>query len=1101
MQAYRDEKLSSLREATIIADATTRENYEKEKGGAIVPPSLDFILDHRRVVDTYDDESAMTDSDDKHHQSSPTFANKHQPGQRRRRRRRRRGEEGPQDDSDQPCSDSPDPSRVEDVEKVPFDEFNAAAGRLSVTWLGAPRTEMLVLARGAPDGERNLYFSADAGKTYALADGVPEPISDIYAGPETSSEESVWIYALPTSPTANYYFLSKDSGLIFTRVSTPFHFTRLLPHGNTQGLILAMREDSGGFVSVDTVYLSENAGAIEPSYRKLIDDVLWVEWLARRDETLDAVDTLLMTRFSSGVNKKMEGLDLVRWEAPFTSGQEFIARSNCYKFEQEHEFLLTTEVPAGAEKFNERNLWVSTDEGRRFNRAQFPFSGRANHYKVVDASEGAIMAVVQHSFTRVEGVFRLEVYDEFDNLKANYSAAKALFSPVVGDTESEHIELTVPPQGENVGDGGGDGGNGGASTPSTTAPAASLGCSELTDVAGKIVILDRGTCTFATKVANAEAGGAVGVVVVALDDEKLFRMSGEDHEEWAGIPAYLISKSNGDELKAWIRAGGGSGAAVLSGVFTEDDIKERYLWKESHLYASDASGLSFSTSLKNVAYTPESLTSEGKIVPESVDFYKVESQPGTFIANIIYEHRYVSAVTMNKGAHWRLIPSPDGERCRSEDTTCGLHISLDTTYRLLGVPLPLSTATAAGIVVANAFIGTGIGAKAEYADVYLSRDGGYTWHEARQASSGSGGDNSDGVALQGPHLYRIMDHGGIIAATPTGATDSVWFTANEGLTGWQKLPVTETAGGGGGGDDYTTGNYLVMSAEPGGRSTVLYVFYADFISQKWRGVFVNFEAYLGRECEASTEESDFVDWSPGYADLFPSTEDRCLIGQHRVYRRRAPCRLCINGVNHEIRRAHTYNCECARYDYACAPGFFRANAFDLEAECVYDYALQMPIACSGTTMMQHYRKVVGDGCTSNAAAAEEFEKSMETKCTAGANGFTTFVLVTIVLASVLGGIFTTVMFVSPGARARVMDCLGTGNGCMGRLSRLIGRCACQRQFPSFKFSALAEELNDGGLNGGGGGNASNLSDLSDEEMLFGDEVDAAAATLDVSSQA
>jgi len=90
----------------------------------------------------------------------------------------------------------------------------------------------------------------------------------------------------------------------------------------------------GAFVSVDTVYLSENAASASASFRKVVSDVVWMEWLAPAAETVDKVDTILLTRFKNGVTQDLTGLDLVRWEAPFDASGEVVARSNCYKFEQ-----------------------------------------------------------------------------------------------------------------------------------------------------------------------------------------------------------------------------------------------------------------------------------------------------------------------------------------------------------------------------------------------------------------------------------------------------------------------------------------------------------------------------------------------------------------------------------------------------------------------------------------------------------------------------------------------------------------------------------------------------------------------------------------------
>ena len=68
-------------------------------------------------------------------------------------------------------------------------------------------------------------------------------------------------------------------------------------------------------------------------------------------------------------------------------------------------------------------------------------------------------------------------------------------------------------------------------------------------VAGKIAIIDRGTCTFSEKVSAAKARGAVGVIVVnnvAGDPTAMGSTEGFDDD----IPAVMISKSDGAALRA-----------------------------------------------------------------------------------------------------------------------------------------------------------------------------------------------------------------------------------------------------------------------------------------------------------------------------------------------------------------------------------------------------------------------------------------------------------------------------------------------------------------------------------------------------------------------
>jgi hypothetical protein len=64
---------------------------------------------------------------------------------------------------------------------------------------------------------------------------------------------------------------------------------------------------------------------------------------------------------------------------------------------------------------------------------------------------------------------------------------------------------------------------------------------------GRIVLIERGECTFVTKVQQAERAGAIGVIVFNnLPDVVPFRMSGEPQD--SGIPSTLISKADVAEL-------------------------------------------------------------------------------------------------------------------------------------------------------------------------------------------------------------------------------------------------------------------------------------------------------------------------------------------------------------------------------------------------------------------------------------------------------------------------------------------------------------------------------------------------------------------------
>ena len=91
------------------------------------------------------------------------------------------------------------------------------------------------------------------------------------------------------------------------------------------------------------------------------------------------------------------------------------------------------------------------------------------------------------------------------------------------------------------------------------------GCSTVSSgAAGKVAIIDRGSCVFSQKVANAKAAGAIGVVIinnVAGDPIAMARTAGFDDD----IPAVMISKNDGAALRA-------SGATTASAQATFEEF-------------------------------------------------------------------------------------------------------------------------------------------------------------------------------------------------------------------------------------------------------------------------------------------------------------------------------------------------------------------------------------------------------------------------------------------------------------------------------------------------------------------------------------------------
>ncbi len=93
----------------------------------------------------------------------------------------------------------------------------------------------------------------------------------------------------------------------------------------------------------------------------------------------------------------------------------------------------------------------------------------------------------------------------------------------------------------------------------------SQGCGPLVDFpAGAIAVADRGGCNFAIITANAQAAGAIAVVVVNNVAGAPITMGGDDPS--ITIPAVMVSQADGNAIKAGLPASGGvsSNPAVIN---------------------------------------------------------------------------------------------------------------------------------------------------------------------------------------------------------------------------------------------------------------------------------------------------------------------------------------------------------------------------------------------------------------------------------------------------------------------------------------------------------------------------------------------------------
>jgi minor extracellular serine protease Vpr len=106
-----------------------------------------------------------------------------------------------------------------------------------------------------------------------------------------------------------------------------------------------------------------------------------------------------------------------------------------------------------------------------------------------------------------------------------------------------------------------------AVTADYTVTEPALGCTAIsTDLTGKIALIDRGVCTFSTKVRNAQAAGAVGVLIVNNVAGDPVGMA-HDGLEFPTIPAAMLGKEDGDSIKP-------SGTATVDGTSPQEFLTE-----------------------------------------------------------------------------------------------------------------------------------------------------------------------------------------------------------------------------------------------------------------------------------------------------------------------------------------------------------------------------------------------------------------------------------------------------------------------------------------------------------------------------------------------
>lgn len=567
----------------------------------------------------------------------------------------------------------------------------------------------------------NLFFSDDYGATWTNATGVTEHISDFYI---FNVNQSAWVYALPSEEDSTSVYISIDNGVSFSHYNVDYHLSEIILHPTHPerfiGLVMEMvyGENDDNMVEVTTALFGQvTVGTPQIPLLQLESGVLSIGFFQpSREMPHCGANIIYLTRILVDTDVPQQNINFMRLNYPYAAEDRESLMDDAFHYEQVGQYLFVTQFVNNGQ--DNLALYVSTNMGTSFSRAQFPFEGLENLYTYVDGTEDLALIAVQETVENPIGTCTVMVQSPAG---FNLSATKADFTPSPNFTGAVNFAFV------------------------------GFGCAPMNGVTGCVVVADRGNCSFLQKVQMAVDAGALGVVVVNNVNQLVIMGAPAEAEpvDYPRIPAFLVTQSSGAQIKAQISAG------TTTGLLLEDQEEERALYNTSVLYNSGPDGLHYTTALKDVV-------DFGTFENSLIDVYKVQSSNSTYIANYYDGVGVRSVITFDKGALWSSVVD---NNCPA-NTGCTITLALEASNRMDGVPMPHSLKEAAGLILANGFGSQDevLLPNSQTANLYWSKDGGHTWSQVTSVA-------------EGPHHFRILDNGGVIVAAPMGVqTSTIYYS-------------------------------------------------------------------------------------------------------------------------------------------------------------------------------------------------------------------------------------------------------------------------------------------------------------------------------------
>ncbi|XP_065145479.1 VPS10 domain-containing receptor SorCS2 isoform X3 [Paramisgurnus dabryanus] len=324
-------------------------------------------------------------------------------------------------------------------------------------------------------------------------------------------------------------------------------------------------------------------------------------------------------------------------------------------------------------------------------------------------------------------------------------------------------------------------------------------------------------------------------------------------------------------------------------------LQEWYQTDTYNLYQSDPQGVYYSIVLENVRSTKQ---------PEEnvlIDILEVRGVKGVFLANQKVDGKVTTLITYNKGRDWERLAPPttdmNGKPVNCKQPDCHLHLHL----RWADNPYVSGTVhtkdSAPGLIMGAGNLGSQL---VEYKEeMYITSDCGKNWSQV----------------FEEEHHILYLDHGGVIVAIKDTSIPLkiLKFSIDNGKT-WSVHNFTSTS-------VFVDG----LLSEPGDETLVMTVFGHISYRSDWELVKVDFRQSFPRQCT----EDDYDSWK-----LTDLQEEKCIMGQERMYRRRKESSFCIKGKSYTSALT-AKPCQCTEKDYACDYGFERALSLKLDGDRCY----------------------------------------------------------------------------------------------------------------------------------------------------------------------